>query len=132
MSHETPGIKALTEETKQNRTQLSGQEQPGVGSKDVAMQSETNPFLRCFTMINNTNFRYFINIELIPKSMNAELNFRIPKSQVSATLDPNKSLTVLTIMKIFPDKDWGEYDVICTSTILEKIEDNKHQDHRFY
>lgn len=69
--------------------------------------------LRTFVAHNNTTESYSINLTITPKS-DGFLNFRIPYSSLRATLRPHATVSLLTLVKIFPEVDWAEYDIHCS------------------
>ena len=85
---------------------------------DVPIKHQLNPALRRFVAINNTTDNYLVTFTLVPKSANF-MNFRMPTSVIQVSVKPSQAVTILTIAKLFPEIEWGEYDQNC---MIQKIE----------
>lgn len=85
---------------------------------------ELNPVVRRFVAINNTADSYLVSIALIRKSQDFP-NFRFPASTFQVVVKPNGTATVLTIVKIFPEIGWGEYEL---NYNIQKAENNRRAD----
>ena len=69
--------------------------------------------IRRFIATNNTAGPLSVSIVLAPKS-DGFLNFRIPYSLHQATVRPHATVNLLSIVKIFPEIGWAEYDIYCS------------------
>lgn len=106
-------VKNSKEETKEDADKTQSTEAPKV--EEVELEGPTfvyelNPMVRRFVVANTTSAPYAVSMTLVPKSKEF-LNFRIPCSTFQATLRPKSSANLLTLVKIFPEIDWAEYDV---------------------
>lgn len=88
-------------------------------AEDFEMTYELNPVIRRFVVQNDTLYTLKASFTIIPKS-NEFLNFRIPSSTITATIKPKGVTCILSIMKIYPEMAWGEYE-----TNMELIKDTK-------
>lgn len=74
------------------------------------MNYELNPALRRFVIFNNSIHNISVSFAIIPRT-NDFLNFRLPSTVTRLTVEPKKSMNLLTVMKIFPEMGWGEFDI---------------------
>lgn len=59
-----------------------------------------------------------VQLWIAPKS-NDFMNFRIPSCSFKATVGPQSSCTILSLMKIVPQNGWGEYEPQCNYQVLD-------------
>jgi hypothetical protein len=82
---------------------------------DFEFGYELNPVIRKFTLNNDSPFSVNVSLQVYPKT-NDFLNFRIPSSQITTVVRPKSKSCILSIMKIYPDMAWGDYDLYCQVT----------------
>jgi len=93
--------------------------------------SEQLPVIRRFILSNNSSFTVVVRLQIVPKN-NEFLNFRIPASIFQMTARPKSQQQVLSIMKIFPNMPWGEYEINSNIQKLEtKIVPNSQKNEKY-
>ena len=117
MTQETKGDESQPNAPEPIETSPTKKEEP-LELIDVPIKDELNPAVRRFIVVNNTTDNYFVSFNLVPKSPNF-LNFRLVLSMIQVAVKAGQSATILTIAKIFPEVEWGEYDLNCG---VQKIE----------
>ena len=83
---------------------------------DTQEESEFNysvtSMLRRYVLVNSSSALVNCQIGIFPKS-NDFLNFRIPMSFFSVAVKPKSNTPLLSLVKIFPNMDWGDFEVRC-------------------
>ena len=78
----------------------------------------TAPMFRRFVLYNNSNYIVNCQLRIFAKS-NDFLNFRIPVSAFNFSVKPKSNGCILSLMKIFPNMAWGEYEAKCHIQLVE-------------
>lgn len=99
----------------ENKVQNEEANVPGLSNITYTTES----MLRRFVLYNNSN--YIVNCQLrIFAKTNDFLNFRIPVSAFNFTVKPKSNGCILSLMKIFPQMGWGEYEAKCHIQLVEQ------------
>lgn len=78
--------------------------------KDFDFTYEINPVIRRIYLRNDSPYSLDCHLGIVPKN-GGFLNFRIPSAMFSVSVRPHSSNCILTLMKIFPQLGWGEYEL---------------------
>jgi len=105
-------IKTTKEEVQQQGEQTEEVEGEGMISQEGEM-------VRRFIVYNNSSSPVACQLLIYAKTNNF-LNFRIPSSIFYANVRAKSSLCILSLMKIFPELPWGEYEVKCHHQAIEQ------------
>ena len=85
---------------------------------------ELNPMVRRYIAVNSTLDQFHVSLTIVPKA-EGFLNFRVPASTFNFILRPNSAWDLVTLVKIFPEVDWGDYEFKYTITKLENPGGNR-------
>jgi len=111
-------IKATKEEV-----QVAGEE----GEYEEMNCTEAD-MVRRFILYNNSSSPVSCQLYVYPKA-NSFLNCRAPNSIIYTNIRAKSSLCVLSLMKIFPEVPFGEYEVKCHYAPIEQPQVSARSDH---
>ncbi len=83
------------------------------------MESSEATMVRRFILYNNSAMPVSCQLFVYAKTNNF-LNFRVPSSIIYANVRAKSSACILSLMKIFPEMPWGEYEVKCVYQAMEQ------------